>query len=708
MPTPTDGLRVEELAAAADVAVDTVRYYQRRGLLPPPRRVGRVALYDAEHLSRLRRIRHLAGRGFTLAQIGELLEGHHDGLLAALGDEAAVDPSLDRAELARRAGVPEVIVDVVVGAGLLTPVAIDGRECFAPDAVDMLVAARTLVAGGVAIEELTALALRHAVHVEDVVDDALELFRRRVGKSGDRSALVELVPRLVPVATGLVARHFERTLLERALRRLGDEPAPALDAPLVAVARRVAVDPAAAVGTLTDLVGDAPRLLAAVEAAHPVPGGGTRSVWLRPDEGTAVAALGVADRVEPAGPARFTAASAARVALAARVRRIGPSDAPAPLLVGGFAFGVGDDPRPPRWAGFPDARLVLPALTVVVRGDGVWLVAAARGADATAAERTADAWLDAAEDHLARHTPSIPGETETPAGSASDPADAALTATTAAPHHADPDADRAAYTEAVATAVAAIGAGVFDKVVLARRRTRAVRVDPARLVTELARRNPGCAVFAFRHDDAVFCGATPEELVVLDGRRLRTVALAGTAPRHADPDLDAAEGRALLVSEKNRAEHAFVVDAVTRRLAELGLVDPTPAEPELVRLARVQHLRTPITARVERRRGGVSDMDVLRVAGVLHPTPAVGGTPDAAALEFITRHEDFDRGWYAAPVGWCDLDGNGELRVALRSALLDDEGVHVFAGAGIVAASDPDAEFAETELKMAAMLDVID
>ncbi|NCG38660.1 MAG: isochorismate synthase, partial [Actinobacteria bacterium] len=140
----------------------------------------------------------------------------------------------------------------------------------------------------------------------------------------------------------------------------------------------------------------------------------------------------------------------------------------------------------------------------------------------------------------------------------------------------------------------------------------------------------------------------------------------------------------------------------------LGLVGHTPEEPEVLRLARVQHLRTPITARVERRSGGVSDMDVLRVASVLHPTPAVAGTPTQDALDWLQDHEELDRGWYAAPVGWCDLDGNGELRVALRSALVDPDRVQLIAGAGIVADSVPEDELAETAVKLRALLDVME
>ena len=228
------------------------------------------------------------------------------------------------------------------------------------------------------------------------------------------------------------------------------------------------------------------------------------------------------------------------------------------------------------------------------------------------------------------------------------------------------------------------------------------------VLDRLRQRNPACATFAFSVGETTFLGATPEELVTLDGSRLHTTALAGTAPRGDTPAADERLAAGLLASAKNRSEHRFVVDGITEALTGLGLVDPAPAEPGLMRLNRVQHLHTPITAEVQRRRTGASDMDVLRAAGVLHPTAAVGGAPTGASLEFIARHEGFDRGWYAAPVGWCDLDGNGEMGVALRCALTGPEGACLFAGAGVVADSLPAEELTETAYKLRALLDVID
>ena len=668
--------RVEDLAASADVGVDTVRYYQGQGLLEAPTRDGRLAWYDDDHLARLLEIRDLSNRGFSLAQIRDLGSNDADELLAELAAENAPDPSLDRAELAARTGVSEFVIDLVVGAGLLNPAAHPDGERFTDDAVGMLVGARTLLSEGVQLEELTALAMRHATHVEGLVDDTIELFRRHHDRTGrDRADLAATLDRLAPIATNLVSQHFERTLMSRALKRLEDSDDTAAAGSIVVSARRVDISgsPAlAAFGSSTDRY---------------------RSLWLRPDEHTRIAALGAVETIEPDGADRFSEASAARAALSARVQRRGPADAPAPVLIGGFSFSVGSDGRRPDWTGFGDCRFVLPELTLIDSPTGQWLLAAGRvGADGDLAatqvelDEKSAAFLDSVD------------WTWTPAA-------ASAHADTGAPETDD------RYVELVAAGIASIEAGDLDKVVLARCHELPAPADVTTVLARLQDAYPTCAVFAFASEDRTFFGATPEELVVLDGSSLHTTALAGTAPRAADPEDDARLAGELLASSKNRAEHEFVVHAITAKLSDLGLVDPTPSAPDIMRLAHVQHLRTPITARVERRRAGPTDMDVLRVAGVLHPTPAVGGTPDDAAARFIDSRERFDRGWYAAPIGWCDLDGNGELRVALRSALCDRRRAYLFAGAGVVAGREPripDEELAETAIKLRALADVID
>ena len=629
--------------------------------------------------------------------------------MVGVPDSAAADAPhaglvLDRAGLAERAGVPSFVVDLVIDAGLLTPLdnGSDG-ECFGSDDVEMLVAARTLVGEGVAVEELAALAMRHATNVENLIEDAIDLVKRHFDREGrDKAALVASVNRLVPVATKLVVGHFEKTLWARAMARIGDDPAPAVGA-IVVKARRAGgrVDPLAAYA-------------AAGADQH-------RSVWLRPDAGMGLAAIGVVETIRPVGSDRFSAASAARAVLAARIRRDATPDAPAPVLVGGFSFrpdlgrpdGSGSSDgavanaagsctpgeegdqvrhRGPCWDGFGDCWLVLPELAVIDRPDGTWVLAATRvGPDGD--EAAAEAELERRLEAFGSGLPAVPVADAVAAGVA----------------NGDGGCDRdAEYLALVASAVGAIGQGELQKVVLARTLALDGELDAVKVLDRLRRRNPACATFAFTSGPATFLGATPEELVTLDGPRLHTVALAGTAPRGDSAEADERLAAGLLGSAKNRSEHRFVVDGITEALTGLGLVDPAPAEPGLMRLNRLQHLRTPITAQVQRRRTGASDMDVLRAAGVLHPTAAVGGAPTGAALEFIAGHEGFDRGWYAAPVGWCDLDGNGELGVALRCALTGPGGTHLFAGAGIVVDSDPDDELEETAMKLRALLDVID
>jgi salicylate biosynthesis isochorismate synthase/menaquinone-specific isochorismate synthase len=179
------------------------------------------------------------------------------------------------------------------------------------------------------------------------------------------------------------------------------------------------------------------------------------------------------------------------------------------------------------------------------------------------------------------------------------------------------------------------------------------------------------------------------------------VALAGSARRSADPAVDDHLGEQLRRSQKNRSEHEIVVDRIDRALRPHSVWVEKGGEPELVKVANIQHLATPIHAQLADPRSAVE------LAGMLHPTPAVGGEPNDRATALIAELENLDRGWYAGPVGWMDSVEDGEFCVALRSALLRDRTAHLFAGAGIVADSDPEAELAETELKLDALLPLV-
>jgi salicylate biosynthesis isochorismate synthase/menaquinone-specific isochorismate synthase len=259
------------------------------------------------------------------------------------------------------------------------------------------------------------------------------------------------------------------------------------------------------------------------------------------------------------------------------------------------------------------------------------------------------------------------------------------------------------YEEAVARAVQRIRDGEIEKVVLAREvEVHAPRAhDPGAVLGLLREEFPACFVFAVGRGDAVFLAASPELLIRRDGQRASTVALAGSTRRSADPAVDDHLGEQLLHSDKDREENAIVARRIARVLAPHSVWVTAAPEPSLVQVANIQHLGAPIRAQLAKPIGAVA------LAGMLHPTPAVGGEPGEKAETLIPALEGIDRGWYAGPVGWTDVTGDGEFCVALRCALLRDRLAHLYAGCGIVRDSDPASELAETEVKLQALLPVL-
>jgi isochorismate synthase len=264
-----------------------------------------------------------------------------------------------------------------------------------------------------------------------------------------------------------------------------------------------------------------------------------------------------------------------------------------------------------------------------------------------------------------------------------------------------------AYCRAVADATQRIRAGELSKVVLARTIEIAAgrRLDPAQLLWRLRAVDPDCYSFAFptgNQRPKILVGASPELLVSRRGLEVRSEPLAGSAPRSGDPDEDRASGEDLRSSAKNREEHAIVVEAIEETLAPLCTELEHDPEPVLLATANVWHLAT-------RFRGTLRELapDALSLAIALHPTPAVCGTPRSVASRLIRELEPFDRDGYAGPVGWVDADGDGEFALALRCAELSGDEARLFAGAGIVADSDPALELDETERKFRALVDAL-
>jgi isochorismate synthase len=412
------------------------------------------------------------------------------------------------------------------------------------------------------------------------------------------------------------------------------------------------------------------------------------ALWLQPAAGRSVVGIGRAWAVEVGGPDRFSEATAAWRALLADARSSGTTaDLPesGPRLLGGLGFTgrtpSADDP----WAAFGPASLVLPTSCLARTAAGTSLTVAfgpdqPEGLDGPAAERLERQWDDLAQTARAAR-------------------DAATTPEPGALHLVDQRPDRAGWDRTVGLYAGAVGRGRIDKVVLARRVVlRAdTDLDVTAALRSLARSAPESTTFAFVRGGTTFLGATPERLVQTVGRSFETVAMAGSVARGRDSQEDARFAAALLASEKDREEHAVVVEMLRASLAPIVEVLDIADSPTVAPLRHLQHLVTPISGRLRDEAG------LLALAQRLHPTPAVGGAPREVALALIAEHEAFERGWYAGPIGWLGADGDGELMVALRCALVSGPQATLFAGCGIVADSDPAREWEESRLKLRTM-----
>lgn len=263
--------------------------------------------------------------------------------------------------------------------------------------------------------------------------------------------------------------------------------------------------------------------------------------------------------------------------------------------------------------------------------------------------------------------------------------------------HLLPEADRTlaerAWLARVNAAQRAINLGHLEKLVLARKRQlqASTRVSTRHLLEMLSAHQPDACIYAFSQGSTTFLGATPERLVRLHERQIAADALAGTAW----------PGSIALEESKNRHEQSLVVRAIVAALAPLCQAAPSAHPVEIQHAGRVSHLRSRIEAKA------LSSTTLFDLLGALHPTPAVGGYPTAAALDWLQTHGEQRSGWYSGGIGILDGKGNGEFSVALRSALIQGRQIELQAGAGIVADSDPWQELAETDAKLSTLLDVL-
>lgn len=411
--------------------------------------------------------------------------------------------------------------------------------------------------------------------------------------------------------------------------------------------------------------------------AAPAPPVSPRFYWSAWDDDLVIAASGRAVERIVSGPDRFEEVARTIVDTTLDPIAGGPAWA-RPKWVGGFGFAdrpvVGWDDFAPAWFWVPERMLVTRGteawLTIVAEADridaavreGMGAIAAARGGGRP--ERSAEALRRSADFAIARDAELAP---------------------------------------AIERAVAAIRDGRAAKVVFATSHKQRLATAPDAILTleRMLTLQPGCTHFLVSpHIRTALVGATPERLIRVEGDRLEAMALAGTAPRGADPVDDAALGSALTTSAKDHDEHEHVVRAIRAALADCDLRPAGP--PDLRRLSTVQHLQTRL---VGRRPEGASALDL---AARLHPTPALGGWPTQEALRLIDEFEPAGRGWYGGAVGWLDPSGDGDLAVVIRALLLQDDMVTAFAGAGLVAASDPEREAQEIEWKLGAALGAVD
>ncbi len=406
-----------------------------------------------------------------------------------------------------------------------------------------------------------------------------------------------------------------------------------------------------------------------------------RTFWAAPDEATVVGS-GAAVTIRNDGDDRFRAVREA----ADNLFSVGDVHAGAlaarPRLFGGFSFHdehVGTGP----WGGYPAAKFILPRMQVTYVDDEAWVTV--NGVETT--PETVTRKLEAEAKRL-RGLPETAVDGATPGVSS-------CTRTTS----------ETEWRNSVTTATQRITAGELQKVVLAQA-LRASLSEPLSMpetLSRLGRRYPDCYRFLFEPDDGTggFFGATPERLVGRHGRTVETGALAGTTGRGDTPEEDEWLAAELLTDDKNVHEHELVSDAVCEQLTPYT-ASIRRGERSIRRLATVQHIETPITAEL------ADDEHVLTLVEALHPTPAVGGLPPDEALETIRDTEPFERGWYAAPVGWFDAAGYGSFAVAIRSAVARGDAATLFAGVGIVEDSDPDREWDEVQLKYRPILDELE
>lgn len=409
-----------------------------------------------------------------------------------------------------------------------------------------------------------------------------------------------------------------------------------------------------------------------------------RILWEQPSQKFSLVAFGATVRFTGHGEERFAQISTAWGCLLSRSLVDSPSSCPLspPVSLGGFAF---DSFRQadPNWKEYPDALLVFPRYLFISCQGSSWLSVNVLVAPGCNRQATAQSVVQALRGLLQRDEMEIKEEQfENTVTQQQD------------------EAEVAHWKEKIASITKEIEKNTIEKLVLARQVAVSSRqqLDPGVIVSKLRSGYDHCTLFAFASNQSCFVGATPERLVRLEGKTVRTDCLAGSTNRDEDPFTDRTLGEALLGDPKERREHVLVKRALQDCLTPFCTRLSVPETPTLLHMPNVQHLYTPLEGVLK------EESDIFGLVERLHPTPATGGLPQETARALIRTYEGFDRGWYAGPVGWIDGHGSGEFVVAIRSALLRGHDARLYAGCGIVTGSNPEREYAESCLKLRPML----
>ena len=407
-----------------------------------------------------------------------------------------------------------------------------------------------------------------------------------------------------------------------------------------------------------------------------------RVYWSNAEAPIALAGHGATSVLSSSKPSRFRDIRDQANHLFERTILCGDGHPPqvGPRLIGGFSFRSGTQDN--IWQAFPPAWFVLPTYQLTRYKGQAWLTVNHR-ISSRISPKDMTTIIQQKCDQLVQHSHED-------------------FVSVSRPSHRTSGTSQLEWERQVFNALDQIQHGILEKVVLARYAQLQAPISSLRMLRKLKQSYASCYRFLFEPQSGhSFYGASPELLVESQGRSIRSVALAGSIRRGLSNDEDTVLENQLLKSDKDNSEHQLVVQAIRKNLAPLVKEIQVPDTPQLLQLRNIQHLKTVLKATTR------SEADILAIVEALHPTPAVCGVPSEEAHKLIAQNEPVTRGWYAGPVGWLDPQGNGQFAVALRAAITSGQQTRLYAGAGIMANSDPTQEWEETEWKLRPLLDAL-